>query len=172
MGEWILAKLAFLPDWAQMLLLSAIPLTELRASIPIASTLMKDAWGWSWWQIYILAVAGNMLPVPFVLWLLDPVSRFLSRWRIFRRFFEGVFERARKRAGSSIEKYEALGLAVFVAIPLPMTGAWSGCVAAMLFGIPFRLALPSIALGVAGAGAIVTLVMTGVLAGAGFLIGR
>jgi uncharacterized membrane protein len=171
MGEWILAKLSFMPDWLQMLLLSAIPLTELRASIPIAFTLMKDAWGWSWWQIYALAVAGNMLPVPFILWFLDPVSRFLSRWGFFRRFFDGLFERARRRAGLSIEKYEALGLAVFVAIPLPMTGAWSGCVAAYLFGIPARLALPSILLGVAGAGAIVTLIMTGALAGLGFLVG-
>lgn len=171
MGEWILVKLAFMPDWLQMLLLSAIPLTELRASIPIAFTIMKDAWGWSWWEIYALAVAGNMLPVPFALWLLDPVSRFLSRWGFFRRFFERLFDRARRRAGSSIEKYEALGLAVFVAIPLPMTGAWSGCVAAYLFGIPARLALPSILLGVAGAGAIVTLIMTGALAGLGFLVG-
>lgn len=171
MGEWILARIGFMPDWLQMLLLSAVPLTELRASIPIAFTVMKDSWGWNWWQIYLLAFAGNMLPVPFVLWLLDPVSRFLSRWSLFRRFFEGIFERARRRAGSSIERYEALGLAVFVAIPLPMTGAWSGCVAACLFGIPKRLALPSIALGVALAGAIVTLIMTGALAGAGFLLG-
>jgi uncharacterized membrane protein len=171
MGEWILAKLAFMPHWLQMLLLSAIPLTELRASIPLAFTLMKDAWGWSWWEIYALAVAGNMLPVPFVLWLLDPVSRFLSRWGFFRRFFERLFDRARRKAGSSIEKYEALGLAVFVAIPLPMTGAWSGCIAAYLFGIPARLALPSILLGVAGAGAVVTLIMTGALAGLDFLVG-
>ncbi|HOF65980.1 MAG TPA: small multi-drug export protein [Candidatus Fermentibacter daniensis] len=171
MSEWILANTPFMPNWLQMLLLSAIPLTELRASIPLAFTLMKDAWGWNWWQIYLLAVAGNMLPVPFVLWLLGPVSRFLSRWRPFKRFFDWVFERARRRAGSAIEKYEALGLAVFVAIPLPMTGAWSGCAAAFLFGIPFRLALPSIALGVAVAGALVTLMMTGAIAGASFFLG-
>jgi uncharacterized membrane protein len=170
-GEKLLGLIGWMPAEVQMLLLSAIPLTELRASIPIAFTIMKQAWGWPWWEIYILAVLGNMLPVPFVLWFLGPVSRFLSRWKPFRIFFEKLFDRARRKAGTSIEKYEALGLAVFVAIPLPMTGAWSGCVAAYLFGIRFRLALPSIALGVAGAGAIVTLICTGALAGASFLLG-
>jgi uncharacterized membrane protein len=171
LGGRILEALSFLPPELQMILLSAIPLTELRASIPLAFTVMSQAWGWGWLKIYLLAVAGNLLPVPFVLWLLGPVSRLLSRWKPFERFFDWLFERARRRAGRAIEKYEALGLAVFVAIPLPMTGAWSGCVAAFLFGIPKRLSLPSIALGVAGAGAIVTLVMTGALAGVDFLLG-
>jgi uncharacterized membrane protein len=171
MGEKILHLLGWMPAELQMLLLSAIPLTELRASIPLAFTVMQQAWGWSWWEIYLLAFLGNMLPVPIILWFLGPVSRFLSRWRPFRVFFERLFERARRKAGTNIEKYEALGLAVFVAIPLPMTGAWSGCVVAYLFGIPFRMALPAIALGVAGAGAIVTLICTGALAGARFLLG-
>lgn len=160
-----------MPGWLQLVTLSAMPVTELRASIPIAFTVMKDAWSWPWWQTYLLAVAGNMLPVPLVLRLLGPVSRFLSRWGPFERFFDRLFQRARRRAGSSIERYEALGLALFVAVPLPMTGAWTGCVAAYLFGIPDRLALPSILLGVAGAGAIVTLVMTGALAGLDFIVG-
>ena len=85
------------------------------------------------------------------------------------RFFEKLFEKARKRAGGKIEKYEALGLTLFVAIPLPVTGAWTGCVAAFIFGIPKRLAIPAIALGVTIAGAVVTLVMTGTLAGINFL---
>jgi len=171
MGERILHLLGWMPAELQMILLSAIPLTELRASIPIAFTLMQHAWGWPWFKIYVLAFIGNMLPVPFILWFLGPVSRFLSRWRPFRVFFDRLFERARRRAGTSIEKYEALGLAVFVGIPLPMTGAWSGCVVAYLFGIPFRLALPAIALGVAAAGAVITLACTGALAGARFLVG-
>ncbi len=168
MGEWLLVHTAWLPDWARMLLLSAVPLTELRASIPIAFLSWPE---WPWWKVYMLAVAGNLIPVPLVTWLLGPVSRFLSRWRIFERFFERLFERARRRAGRNIEKYEALGLAVFVAIPLPMTGAWTGCVAAYLFSIPPRLSIPAVALGVAVAGALVTLIMTGALAGVRFLVG-
>jgi len=170
MGETILGWLGGIPSEIQMLVLSAFPLTELRGSIPLAFTLMSSQWVWPWWKIYLLAVAGNLLPVPFILWLLGPASRLLRRWKPMDRFFERLFEKARRGAGRNIEKYEALGLSVFVAIPLPVTGAWTGCVAAFVFGIPFRLALPAIALGVAVAGAIVTLVMTGALAGISFLL--
>ena len=158
------------PGEIVMMLLSALPLTELRASIPVAYTVMADKWCWPWWKIYLLAVAGNMIPVPFILMLLGPVSRWLSRWKLFERFFAWLFERSRRRAGTHIEKYKALGLAAFVAIPLPVTGAWTGCVAAFVFGIPKRLAIPSILLGVVTAGAIVTLIMTGVVSGLGFLL--
>ncbi len=169
MGDVLLEWLSGIPAEIQMMVLSAFPLTELRGSIPIA--FLNAHWMWPWWKIYLLAVAGNMLPVPFILWFLGPVSRFLSRWKFFERFFDKLFERARRRAGTKIEKYEALGLTLFVAIPLPVTGAWTGCVVAFLFGIPVRIAIPSIALGVAIAGAIITLIMTGTLAGIGFLVG-
>lgn len=162
--------LSGIPGELVMLVISAVPLTELRASIPIAMTVMADTWNWPWWKVYLLAVAGNMLPVPFILWFLGPVSRWLSRWKPFRRFFDWLFERTRTRAGEKVQKYRAMGLSVFVAIPLPVTGAWTGSVAAFLFGIPARLALPSIALGVAVAGAVVTLIVTGVFAALGFLL--
>jgi uncharacterized membrane protein len=169
-GGAVLHALAGIPGEVQMMILSAIPLTELRASIPLAYTVMSGAWIWPWWKIYLLAVIGNILPVPFILWFLGPVSRFLSRWKPMERFFDRLFERARRRAGTSIEKYEALGLSVFVAIPLPVTGAWTGCVAAFLFGIPRRLAIPAIALGVMTAGAVVMLIVNGILAGLDFLV--
>ena len=170
MGESILNWLSGIPGETQMMVLSAFPLTELRGSIPLAFTVMSGQWVWPWWKIYLLAVAGNLIPVPFVLWLLGPVSRLLRRWGPMDRFFEKLFERTRRRVGGKIEKYEAFGLTVFVAIPLPVTGAWTGCVAAFLFGLPARKAIPAIALGVAIAGAVVTLIMTGALAGIRFLV--
>lgn len=174
MGETIahavLRLMSGLPGELTMLLISALPLTELRASIPVAMTLMADKWQWPWWKVYLLAVAGNMLPVPIILWFLGPVSAWLSRWRIFERFFNWLFERTRRKAGANVQKYRALGLAIFVAIPLPVTGAWTGAMAAFLFGIPRKLALPSIALGVCGAGAVVMLIVTGVFAALGFLL--
>jgi len=169
MGDALLGWLSGIPAEIQMIVLSAFPFTELRGSIPIA--FLNPHWIWPWWKIYLLAVVGNMLPVPFILWFLGPVSRFLSRWKFFETFFNKLFERARRRAGTKIEKYEALGLTIFVAIPLPVTGAWTGCVVAFLFGIPTRIAIPSIALGVATAGVIITLIMSGTLAGIGFLVG-
>jgi uncharacterized membrane protein len=174
MGEQIaldiIAALKNLPGEFVIMLLSAIPLTELRATIPVAYTVMAESWAWPWWKIFLLAVAGNMIPVPFILLLLGPVSRWLSKWKLFDRFFNWLFERTRKKVGVHVEKYRALGLAVFVGIPLPLTGAWSGCVAAFVFGIPAKLAIPSIFLGVLMAGAIVTLIMEGVLSGLSFLL--
>ena len=172
MGEILLNWLSGIPGEVQMMVLSAFPLTELRGSIPMAWTVMSGSWVWPWWKIYLLALAGNLLPVPILLWFLGPVTRFLRRWSFFDRFFLRLFDRTRRRAGSRIEKYEALGLTLFVAIPLPVTGAWTGSLAAFLFGIPRRLALPAIALGVAIAGILVTLVMSGTLAGIGFLVRR
>ena len=171
MGETILRALSGIPGEVQMILLSAIPLTELRASIPLAFTVMSSATGWPWWKIYLLALAGNLLPVPLILLLLEPVSGYLRRWRLFDRFFDWLFDRTRRRVGPKVKRYEALGLTLFVAIPLPVTGAWTGSLAAFLFGIPRRLAIPAIALGVAIAGALVTLIMTGTLAGIDFLLG-
>ncbi|PIE53168.1 ligand-binding protein SH3 [Candidatus Fermentibacteria bacterium] len=174
MGEQIaleiIRALSNVPGEIVMMFLSALPVTELRASIPVACTVMADQWAWPWWKTYILAVAGNMLPVPFILLLLGPVSRWLSRWSLFKKFFDWLFERTRRRAGKHVEKYRAMGLAAFVAIPLPVTGAWTGSAAAFVFGIPFRLALPSVFLGVITAGAIITLIMNGVLSGLSFLL--
>ncbi|OPL18899.1 MAG: hypothetical protein AVO35_02920 [Candidatus Aegiribacteria sp. MLS_C] len=171
MGETLLNWLSGIPGEVQMIVLSAFPLTELRGSIPIAWTVMGSQWAWPWWKIYLLALAGNLIPVPFILWFLEPVSRFLRRWRVFDRFFEWLFDRTRRRAGDKIRKYEALGLTIFVAVPLPVTGAWTGSLAAFLFGIPKRMAIPAIAMGVAVAGILVTLVMSGALAGIGFILG-
>ncbi len=154
-----------------MLVLSAFPLTELRGSIPIAWTVMRDAWAWPWWKTYLLAVGGNLLPVPFILWFLEPVTGFLRRWMVFDRFFDWLFDRTRRRAGEKIRKYQALGLMLFVAVPLPVTGAWTGALAAFLFGVPRKSAIPSIALGVAVAGIVVTLVVSGAIAGLDFLLG-
>ena len=87
---------------------------------------------------------------------LEPVSAYLRKFRIWARFFEWVFERT-KRNAKQILKYEALGLFALVAVPLPMTGAWTGVVAATLFKIKFRYAFISIFLGVVLAGLIVSL---------------
>lgn len=172
MVDHLLALVAGVPSEVQMLFLSAVPLTELRASIPVAFVMSESgSWAWPVWKVYLLAVVGNMAPVPLILWALGPVSGFLRRWRPLDRFFEWLFERTRRRAGEKIQRYRALGLAMFVAIPLPVTGAWTGSMAAFLFGIPARMAIPSILLGVAVAGAVVTLIMTGALAGLSFLLG-
>lgn len=138
------------------LFLSAMPVSELRGAIPWATFVLKMSWtealGWS--------ILGNIMPVPFVLLLMNPVQKFLRKMPIFDRFFNWLFARTRRK-GRMIEKYQAVGLALFVAVPLPITGAWTGSIAAFLFGIRVVPAFIAVSLGVVMAGTIVTLACQG-----------
>lgn len=159
--ESILNTIVSLPPEVGIFLLSMLPISELRGAIPwgiIAGQVPV-------WKAYPIAVIGNMIPVLPLIWFLEPIQHFLRRYRYFDRFFRWVFERTKKR-GAVVEKYETLGLMVFVAIPLPVTGAWTGTVAALIFGIKPHLALIAITLGVMIAGVIVsTLTLMGVIGG-------
>ena len=146
----ILQYLDQLPKEYIVIIVGALPIAELRGAIPLALSfgmpLVKAFW---------LSVLGNCLIVAPALFLFEPVTRFLGKFKIWSRFFDWVFERTKKNS-DSIQKYEALGLAIFVAIPLPMTGAWSGVIAASLFKIRFRYAFLAIIAGVIIAGLIVS----------------
>ena len=98
---------------------------------------------------------GNLLPIPFLLLLLEPVSEQLRKVGFLDRIMDWVFERTRRKGGA-VEKYGPWGLVLVVAIPLPGTGAWTGSILAYLMGMPFKRAFPPIALGVLIAGVIVT----------------
>ena len=105
-----------------------------------------------------------MFPVFFILWFLDPIQKWLSsHFRIFDRFFKWLFSWTRSRHAKKFELYEEMALIILVAIPLPMTGAWTGSLAAFVFGISYKKALPLIFLGVCIAAAIVTLLSLGVI---------
>jgi uncharacterized membrane protein len=94
---------------------------------------------------------------------LDPVSTYLRRYRIFDSFFTWLFERTHRNHSVRFEKFGLLALTLFVAVPLPVTGAWTGCAAAFVFGIKFRHSFPAILTGVMIAGLIVTiLTVTGI----------
>ncbi len=149
-----------MPPELSVIITAALPVSELRGAIPVG------IWGYDMpvLKTYLLAVLGNMIPVIPLLLFLEPVSQKLSRFRIAKRFFEWLYGRTRKRA-EKVQKYEAIGLSLFVAIPLPITGAWTGCVAASLFGIRLRYALPAIIFGVLLAGVIVTLLTLGIKIG-------
>lgn len=154
------------PD-AVTVVIAALPIIELRGAIPWALTLGDLPWA----RAYVLAVLGNILPVVPLLLYLGPVSGFLRRLGFMDRFFEWVFARTRKRS-HVLEKYGSLGLVLFVAIPLPITGAWTGSAAAFLFDIPFRKAFPLIVLGVCVAGAIVTAAVLGGVSLGGLLFSK
>ena len=134
-----------------VLAIAASPISELRGAIPIAIA----GFHFPWYYAFPLAIIGNLLPVPFILLFLDAISRLLSKIGIFKRILQWLFERTRRR-GKIIERYERIGLTLFVAIPLPVTGAWTGSLAAVLFGLRFKHALLSIFIGILIAGIIVT----------------
>lgn len=133
-------------------LLATLPILELRGALPVA--LLWDG-GMPLWKAYPLAVFGNMIPIPFIIWLLVPVTNFVRRWPIGDRFVEWLFTRTRRK-GKNIEKYEMWGLVMFVAIPLPVTGAWTGSMAGHLFGLKWYKTLLACFLGVCIAGVIMS----------------
>ncbi len=140
-----------LTDFLQVFFTAAAPISELRGAIPLA-ILELDM---SWQLAFPVAFAGNLLPVPFLLLFLGPVSKFLSKIELFERILSWIFRLSRRRGGL-IERHGAIGLVLFVAIPLPVTGAWTGSIVAFLLGLSFWRAFPSIVLGVVIAGVIVT----------------
>ncbi|MFC1480092.1 COG2426 family protein [Candidatus Omnitrophota bacterium] len=156
MLEQITNSLVALNKEAAVVILAALPISELRGAIPLAI-----AMDFSPQKAFLLSFIGNLIPVPFLLFLLQPISDKLRHIKLFERFFDWLFERTRKRA-ALIERFEALGLILFVAVPLPITGAWTGCVAATLFKIRFRYALIAIIAGIIIAGLVVMgLTLTG-----------
>lgn len=145
--------ISVLPESIQVILMAMIPFGELRASIPFALWIEM-----SHEEAFVLvSVIGNMLPVVPLLLFLDPVSNWLRRYTVFDRFFNWLFARTR-RYNKRMDKYGSLGLIPFVAIPLPVTGAWTACAVAFVFGIRFRYAFFAILAGVIIAGIIVTVV--------------
>ncbi|MFH1655429.1 MAG: small multi-drug export protein [Candidatus Omnitrophota bacterium] len=142
-----------------IILIAAAPVVELRGAVPLGMYLLGSE---HYIKIFLLAILGNFLPIIPLLLLLGPVSNKLRRFFIWRKFFDWFFERTRRKA-TLVEKYEALGLMLFVAIPLPITGVWTGAVAATLFKVRFRYAVLAITAGMIIAGIIVTLVSLGVI---------
>ena len=162
MIDSLVALLESVPHPVATVLIAAMPVAELRGAIPIAIGI----YGMDPLRAYALAVIGNMLPVVPLLLFLESVSDYLRRWVFWDVFFNWLFTRTYHRHNTGFERYGTIALLLFVAIPLPVTGAWTGCAAAFVFGIRFRHALAAILGGVMLAGVIVT---AATLAGIGFL---
>ncbi len=138
------------------LVISMIPVIELRGAIPIAT-----ANGLNFWVAIAVSVVGNLIPVPFILLFIKKVfawMRTVSHWldRVVT-----AFERRAEQKSVTVQKYEFWGLFLLVAIPLPGTGAWTGALVAAMLNMPSKKAVPSITLGVLGAAVIVSFVTYG-----------
>ena len=149
-----------------IVLVSMVPMIELRASIPMGCGLGLPAW-----QVYIAAVVGNMLPVPFIVLFIRRIFEFLRKhWSKLNGLIDKIEARALKKS-DKVRQFEILGLMLFVAIPLPGTGAWTGSLIAALLDIRLKRSIPTIFLGVLIAGAIVTAISYGFRFGVSALAG-
>ncbi len=147
------------PRWATFWL-SMIPVTELRAAIPIA----LGAYKLSVAETIFFAVIGDIIPAIFILFGFEKLNNYLAEklgW--YKKFQDWLFDRTRRKFGKKYHKYGWIGLMIFVSIPLPGTGAWTGSIAAFLFGFEKKRALLFIFLGVILAAIFVTLISLGVI---------
>ena len=150
--------LEMFPEWFQIFFGSMIPWIEARYIMVFAINFL----GWEWWQALPIAVIGNMFPIPFILLFFKFVEKFLRNYKFWTKIMDWLFAKTRKRADSKIRRYEYIGLLLFVAIPLPFTGAWTGALIAYLFGLKFSKSLITIFIGVLIATTImIILVLTG-----------
>lgn len=135
--------------------LAMVPVLELRGAIPagVAAGLSPIA-------ACGIAVVGNLIPVPAVVLLTRRIFAWFRKKNLFHGFFDKVERRVHDK-GSLVRKYRLLGLVLLVAIPLPGTGAWTGAMVAAFLDISLRRAFPTIAVGVAIAGAITTAITCG-----------
>lgn len=131
--------------------ISMIPIFELRGSIPVGI----NHFGLNPVLVFFISIAGNMVPVFLILLFLGWVTKIFYKIPILRRFLEYLFRRTHSRS-KVVEKYQEIGLVIFVAIPLPITGAWTGSLAAYLFGLQFWKSVFFIFCGVVIAGIVVT----------------
>ena len=138
-------------------IISTLPILELRGGL-IASTLLNM----NPWTSFIVCFLGNILPIPFILWLITPIFNWLKKTKLFK----GLVDKIEKKALSKkdqIEKYQYLGLMLFVGIPLPGTGAWTGCLIAALLDMDKKKAMLYAILGVLMAGIIMMFLSFGLL---------
>ncbi len=134
--------------------LTLAPFLELRASIPYGIIA-----GYSWWLVFLIAIIFNIIlaPVTYLIW--NKIIHWLRWIKFIDRFYTKTLERVQKKAQKYVEKYGELGLALFIGIPLPGSGVWSGALAANIFDLRFRKYMIASIIGVLIAGIIVTIIM-------------
>ena len=113
-----------------IILISMVPIIESRGSIPYGILILELPWH----KVVFVSIIANFLVTLPIIFLLDPISKYLRKYSLFDRFFNWLFTRSANK-GKIVDRLKLLGLIVFVGIPLPITGAWTGCVAAYIFGL-------------------------------------
>lgn len=132
-------------------LVAMVPIVELRGGIPFGVSL-----GLTHWEAFLAAVAGNILPLPFIVVYIRRILQWMRRhFPVLDRLVDWIETKAHLK-GHKVSRFKYFGLMIFVSIPLPGTGGWTGALAAAFLDMPLRKAMPVLALGVLLAGFLVT----------------
>lgn len=158
MLQTLISQLAAVPPQVATLILAAVPVAELRGALPVALTVYKLPLA----QAIFWSILGNMIPVYFLLIFFERGSAWLSaRSPLAARFIQAMHQRTHHKLHDQVEKYGPWALALFVAVPLPVTGAWTGSLAAFVFDLPRKKAFLAILIGVCIASIIVSALTLG-----------
>ncbi len=140
-------------------LVSMVPIVELRGGVPIATGM-----GVEWYIALPVAIIGNIIPAPFIIIFIKKIFAWMSKQQGFLARIVVKMENKANDKKEVIEKYGPWGLWIFVAIPLPGTGAWTGALIAAMMGISLKKSFPAIATGVVTAGIIMAFISYGAAA--------
>ena len=168
--EFLKSLIEEIPPVIQAIVLAMFPIGELRIALPYAMGVLKMPW----FEAFPLCVLANLVPVPFIIWFLRPIFEWLKKTKLFRGLVVRLENRAKLKAHKANEKEKQdpdkkkhkkqavsfWALYMFVAVPLPGTGAWTGALIASVMGMRLKHSFPAIALGVLTAGAIMLVLST------------
>lgn len=154
--QWLTDTMA--GEFTLTMLVSMIPVVELRGGIPFGV-----AAGLPVWAAFLAAVIGNLIPVPFIIVYIRRIFQWMRRHMPRLNSLVDKLERKAHLKGQRVSKYKYLGLMLFVAIPLPGTGAWTGSLAAAFLDMPLRKAIPSVIVGVLIAGMAISILSYGIV---------
>ena len=130
--QWFMNLLGGMPPQLIVFIVSMVPIVELRGGL-IASALL----GLPLWEGVLFCLAGNLVPVPFILYFITPVFNWLKKTKLFRPMVEKLEAKSMGKS-EKIQKYQFWGLVLFVGIPLPGTGAWTGTLAASILNMGLK----------------------------------
>lgn len=148
-------------DWLWLVLLAVLPVSELRGSIPYG--ILR---GLPIAPVIIVSILANIVAGIFAYFFLDRLVKLFFNFGLFRKYYEKIVERSQKKIKEAVDKYGWIGVAVFIGIPLPFTGAWTGALGSYLIGLEKKKTIIAIILGVLIACILVTVTM---LTGIGML---
>lgn len=155
MHDIIISWFVGFPKESATFLIALIPITELRAALPLG----YKVYGLSAFSAWLWSVLGTFTAMVMIVFLLDPVAKFLSKYfSLFAKFFNWLFEHTRKKTDKKIQKYGEWAILILAAIPIPLVGGMTGALAAFVFGVPAKKSLPLLLIGTMISGWIVLII--------------